>query len=371
MAAYRFDDGPVKTWWRDEPFPDDLRVHAGIGGTIVAHSAPFERTMWNVVLRRQVSTALPPLTIAQMDCTQARARAIGLPADLERAAKVTGAAHQKDTAGGNNMLEMASPQETTFSSVSAAHAYWAGAPALVIQDDLAISRYQIGTNIDDVMTLHWLYDDARRAKQTSYCVTDVLAECGVDLVVPHLSPSERALWGLDQKINDRGVMVDAPFIERLVQIVDIAARNANRHMWTLTNGAVKKCTENAKFKKWLNDQGVECDSVKKGDADELIATSRQIGKPHVAEAIALRNAASKSSTAKFKRALACMGADRRIRGQFVYHAASPGRWAGATVQLQNLVRVDEERELPTIRHIVAIVEAFDNPQAAHDLIEAL
>lgn len=379
MFAYRFEYskgnfGPTLTWWRDEPLPNEVLAHIAAGGTVVAHNAAFERIVWHSVMPSQTGwhELLPLMSIGQMDCTMARARAIGLPADLERAALVVKAPVQKDKAGGDEyMKKMMKPRNVSFTTERAGRNYWSGTPAMPIYDAMDVSRYQIGDDPLDVMTLEWNYSLANRAGLIAYCKDDVLAECGVDTVVPHLSESERELWELDQKINDKGVMIDVPFVSRLIDIVDIAVKNANARMWTLTGGQVKKVTEAAKLRAWLNSRGIECESIGKGEIDNLIATSRTKGDKDAEEAIALRNAASKSSTAKFKRALACIGADWRVRGQFVYHAATPGRWAGATVQLQNLVRVDEERDLPTIRRIVDIVETFDDARTSIDMITAL
>ena len=379
MFSYRFEwaagqYGPVLRWWRGEPLPYEVLAHIAAGLPVVAHNAAFERIMWNTVMPRQSGWGdmLPLMTIKQMDCTAARARAIGLPGDLERAAKVVNAPVQKNSAGSEYMRKMMKPRSVAFSSEACGHRYWAGTPATrVITDTFDRTELQIGDNPADVMYLTWWYDLNLRNGLANYCDDDILAECGVDVVVPALSDSERETWELDQVINDRGVMIDAPFVQGLIKLVETAVAKANRRMWTLTNGKVKKCTDHGAVRKWLAERNIKAhvivdgelrESVGKGVTDELLENA---GNDAVArEVIQLHNASSKSSTAKFNRALLAIAEDRRARGQFVYHQASQtARWAGQIIQLQNLVRIDEDRDLPTIRVIVDIVENFDTATA--------
>lgn len=381
MASYRFEYakqfyGPVKRWWRDEPFPVELIDHVAASLPVVAHHAQFERVMWNFCLPRQVPHR-PVMTIEQMDCTAARCKVMGLPSDLERAAMVVNAPVQKDTTGGGTMLEMAKPRSIVFSNEAAGLAYYAGDWVECLHDGLDVSRYCIGFTGE--MTITWWYDRTRRERLSLYCDDDVYAECGVDVVVPYLTPSERETWELDQRINDRGVMLDKTFIERLIAIVELAVARANRQMWTLTAGKIKKCTEHKRVAMWLAERGIRIQtpddddklSVAKGATEELVALSKTQGDEIAQKVIELHNAASKSSTAKFRRALQAMMEDKRGRGMFVYHKASQtGRWASEVIQLQNLVRIDEDRDLPTIRVIVDIVMTFDT-ETAFDLIGVL
>lgn len=366
MFAYRFGEtGPVQRWWRDQPIPDEVITHVLAGGTIVAHNAGFERIIWNEVLRREYP-ALPEMQIAQMDCTMARCLAVGLPGDLERAAKVVNAPVQKNMTGSATMKKMSKPRNVSYSSAEAAAAYTASARLTILNDGLDSSTYMIGDRYDHTLRLDWWYDVMLRATQDAYCADDVEAETGVDLVVPHLSDSERDLWRLNEKINDRGIPFDVELIRKVRGTVDLAMSLANRRMWTITGGAVKKVTEHAKLKGWLNARKIECTSVGKGVTEELLAAAS--ADPLATEAIELHNAASKGSTAKMKKAQSVMNADHRIRGVFRYHGAGPGRFTAHVWQAHNLVRVDEEAELPTVREIIKILDRFE-PDVASSVVE--
>lgn len=363
--AWRFGDtGPVSIWWRDEPLPVEVVEHVRMGGTIVAHNGGFERRIWNVVLYRMCNGYLPLIDLEQVDCTMARCLAMGLPPDLERAARVVRAPHQKDTAGGDVMKKMAKPRHMTWTTPEMAAAFERGEIELeVLSDGLEFSTYRPAGSLwsanDVALSVQWHYSDELRATQSSYCMTDVLAETGVDVVVPALSPSELDLWRLNEKINDRGFPIDVPLIKKVEGIVHKAAGDADRRMWTLTGGKVKKCSQHSALRAWLNERKIVCDSVGKGVTDELIAAA---GNDLVAkEAIELHNGASKSSTSKMSKALEVKNVDDRIRGVFGYHVAATGRFAARTWQAHNLVRVDEESELPTVRQLIKAIEAFDVP----------
>ncbi|MCP5972806.1 DNA polymerase, partial [Klebsiella pneumoniae] len=51
---------------------------------------------------------------------------------------------------------------------------------------------------------------------------------------------ERALWVLDQKINDRGIAVDLPFAKAAVEAIGKATKRLNSHTIMLTDGAVDR-----------------------------------------------------------------------------------------------------------------------------------
>lgn len=384
MFSYRFEYGPGKygpvlRWWRDEALPANVVAHVAAGLPVVAHNANFERQVWNntMPVLSGWGVLLPTLEIEQMDCTMARARCLGLPGDLERAAKVVNAPVQKNKAGAEIMKKMMKPRALTFSDHATGVAYHSGESVVTcLVDDFDISSYQIGNH--GVMTATWWYDLSMRRDLSIYCDDDILAECGVDVVVPALSDSERATWILDQQINDRGVMIDKPFVQQLIQIVEIAMKKANHEMWTLTGGKVKRCSEHGAVKAWLeargiavwipNDEGELRTTVAKGATEDLVSLAKGMNDTVAQRVIELHNASSKASTAKFKKALAQIGSDWRARGQFSYYVASQtGRWAGAGIQLQNLVRIDEDRDLPTIRVIVEIVTNW-SAQQAYDMV---
>lgn len=376
--GWRFgNDGLVNCWWRDEPFPAQVIEHVGAGGVIVAHNAPFERRVWNVTLNRMLGGWLPHMSIEQLDCTMSRCVAIALPPDLERAAEICKAAVQKDLEGGEIMERMAKPHKVEFDTDAAREAYARGVDARPLLDELDRSVYAVGDC--GHMFVTWLYSVGNRQILTDYNVDDVLAETGVDVTVPALSPSELALWRLNEKINDRGIPIDAPLVEKVQDILEISGRNANRKIWALTGGAVKKCSEHARLRDWLATRGIKAYvidkegnerlSVAKGVKDELLAAA---GNDMAArEAIDLHNSTAKLAYAgKIGRTLEVKNPDNRLRGLFRYHTAPTGRFSATIWQAHNLERVDVDVELPTLRELIKICERFE-VEAAENCIQLI
>ena len=328
LFAYRFGDGVVNEWRPGWPAPDALLQHIAGGGIVVAHNAAFERNIWNTVLRRCVGAeSWPRLTIAQMSCTMARALAIHLPADLETLGQVLGLKQKKDAEGHKLMMKMSKPRKKKKLELQEFGPF--GVVPLWHDDPKDIDRLGL------------------------YCQQDVIAESEADERLPPLSDDERRLWDLDQKINDRGIAIDVPTIEKIVEVLAVAQSRANAKMQELTNGAVNKVTEATKLTTWLQSKGFSIDSIAKSERENILAQIDPGSDEE--EAISLRFEAAKNSTAKYKRLLESRCDDNRVRGILQYHRASTGRWGGALVQPQNLPRVDEKTELPDVLGAIGIL----------------
>lgn len=330
--SYRFDDGPVQRWRPGQMLPGELLDHTLDSLPVVAHNAVFERQMWNVVLPRQVGLRTP-LQIAQQDCTMSRAQALGLPAGLDALGAALNAPIQKDREGHRLMMKLCRPRK--------------------VHDDGSIE---------------WWDDPADLERLQAYCDQDVLAECAIDKLLPPLSAFERRVWELDQKINDRGVQVDVRLAARALGVVEEAKRRADREMWRLTNGAVKKCTETAKIVDWINSRGVPCTSVAKGEIEELVLTAQGQRDETCEKVVRLRRAAARSSTAKFKAIIDTACADGRVRGALAYFAAHTSRWGGRLIQPQNFVRI---KNLEDVARTLALLESDRPPSEIVDVLDLL
>ncbi len=120
--SYRFGKvGRANEWYYWQPFPKVVADHVASGGIVAAHNAAFERTMWNVCLRRPnlvrgtPAIDLPELKIGQMVCTMARAATINLPGALDYIAQVMGVQQRKDSEGQKLMLKYCRPAAVEFS----------------------------------------------------------------------------------------------------------------------------------------------------------------------------------------------------------------------------------------------------------------
>lgn len=336
-AAFAFDDGPIEVWTPGSPCPPAIRAHLTAGGEIHAYNANFERILWREVMGPKHGWPVPALE--QYHCTMAAALAMALPGSLEDCASALGVASQKDMAGYRLMLQMCRPRRT--------------------EPDGRIV---------------WWDEPDKIARLAAYCMTDVETERQIAARVLPLRPSERAVWLLDQIINDRGVGIDRPLCESFRRIVADLTASLDAEMKRVTDYAVTACSQTATLTAWLGRQGVPTDSVAKEALEDLLA--REDIPAAARRALELRQQAAKASTAKIGAMLDRSPVDGRMRGNLQYHGAGTGRWAARGAQLQNLPRptidgkpakgssVEDVIGLAAKRGTAALELLYDNPMEA-------
>lgn len=169
----------------------------------------------------------------------------------------------------------------------------------------------------------------------SYCARDVDCEMEVASKLPGPIPErEQGLYVLDQRINDRGVGVDARLASAACAMSEADAAASKERLAALTGLANPNSP--AQLLKWLQGRGCAVESCGR---EALEAEAAREGCDALArEAIRLRLASAKSSVKKYAVARDAAGADGRLRGCFQFYGAATGRWAGRLMQLQNLPR---------------------------------
>jgi DNA polymerase len=310
--AYALDEGEVGLWYPGLPFPQAVADHIAAGGEMRAWNAAFERVMWRDCLAR-LGFPVPIPRDEQWHCTMAEASAMSLPRALEHAAGVLRVTEQKDMAGNRLSKQMCRPRR--FDPEAGVPVWW-----------------------DEPKKLQALYE---------YCKQDVRAERSVAKLVRRLNARERALYLLDQRMNDRGVFLDRPLVVKAHAIAEREMKKQDARLAAATDGAVTRTTRVARLKEWLTAQGLELPTVGRGEEEretlaakaleELLSTSPTLS-PEVRTALESRAEAAKSSVAKLDSMLDCVGLDDRMRGLMLYHGASTGRWSGKLVQPHNFPR---------------------------------
>lgn len=303
--SMRLDDEPEFLWWIGQPFvmPVDISKHIHGGGIVVAHHMGFDRQAWN----RFVS--YPKLKIEQTDCTMARGRNMSLPASLALLGEALRISAPKDLVGHRLMMKLCKPRS-------------------VAEDG----------------TITWWEDPDDFERQAEYCSRDTAAETLIDTMLPPLTPLERKTWILDQKINERGVKVDVARCERAIAIAEEAKAGFNARIEHLTGGAVKKVTQVKKLVEWLNGRGIPCDSIGKGETEDLVLFAEIVNDDAAAAAVETRREAAKASVSKYAAMVAWAGADHRMRGALEYCATLTRRWGGRGPQVQNFKRNDPDTD---------------------------
>jgi DNA polymerase len=319
----------ARVWRPGDPVDQELAEWIEDGGELRAWNANFERVIWNEIMVGRYGW--PATTIEQWFCTAADARAMALPGQLGDAAKALGVEHQKDTEGKNLMLRMARPRR-------------------VLEDG----------------SLEWWAVPERITRLVAYCRQDVLAEMDVHKEVRPLSRAERAVFVLDQKINDRGVRFDRELASAARDVAQAAIERANRRLREITAGAVHSVAAVGQMVAWLRDRGVDTESVTKQAVRDMKAQDLPAD---VMEVLTIREEAGKSSVAKIESMFEAACPDDRIRGLLMYHGAATGRWSGRLVQPQNFPRGtvnDPESFIPLV-----LARAVDQIDLEHPVLDVV
>lgn len=169
----------------------------------------------------------------------------------------------------------------------------------------------------------------------AYCKRDVEVELAITKRL-HAMPMPAREWDNywdDQRINDRGVRIDADLATAAVDADNTGRASALEWMRELTR--VDNPASVTQLLAWLRSQGLQIDSLAKAD----VAAALEGARGDVAEVLALRQEMAKSSVKKYERMLACRCPDGRAHGLLQFMGAGrTGRWAGRLVQVQNLPR---------------------------------
>lgn len=177
------------------------------------------------------------------------------------------------------------------------------------------------------------HDTEKWERFKAYNIRDVEAEMQIQerLVKFPVPDSVWEEYHLDQEINDRGILVDVPFVEQCIEIDRVSRDSLTAAMQELTE--LDNPNSVVQMKGWLADNGLETDTLGK----KAVAALMKEAPDHLAEVLALRQQLAKSSVKKYQAMQNSVCADNRVRGMFQFYGANrTGRFAGRLVQLQNL-----------------------------------
>ena len=219
-AAYGACDGPIELWTPVQPCPTVIQDAVAQGWLFHAWNATFERIMWRDILTPRYGWPVIPLE--QWRCTMTAALAYSLPAKLENAAPALGLDTVKDKQGHALMLRMARPRR--------------------IKDD---------------GTLVWWDEPEKIERLINYCAQDVMVERAIHQRITALTADEQQLYFLDQRINDRGVYIDADLCHAAKTIITATADRLNAEMGDTTDWAVGACSNVAQLATFCRAQGID------------------------------------------------------------------------------------------------------------------
>lgn len=294
--AYAYDDGEVQMW-TGGPLPDFT------GHQIRAHNAAFERLIFWYVLQQDYP-------LEQFYCTAAQARANCAPGSLEDAGRFAGASMRKDHRGAHLVRQCCIPP----------------------------------------------YNTALLPELFGYCAQDVRAMRAISNGMRGLSDDELLDYHVNERINDRGVLVDVALARSAVRYASAELTEIQDTVAKVTQGAVTS-VRSPKMRQWVQDR-VSPEQLKLMTVEDKISIDKTVRAnllacddldPDVREVVQSADDLWASSVAKFARMAALADEeDHRVRGAFVFNGgAATGRLSSYGLQVHNFTRkcAKEPREV--------------------------
>ena len=317
LFAYAFDDEDVKIvdLACGEELPQEVLDAIDDPNVIKwAWNAQFERTCIGHYLGRVLSPD-------SWRCSMVQAASLSLPLSLKEAAKALKTGEQKDKAGENLIRYFSVPCKPTKSNGGRTR------------------------NLPEHNPEGW-------QQFKDYCMQDVRTERDIRkrLEVFPLMEHEWDYYHMDQRINDRGVLIDKKLVEQAIACDLMLSDAMTKKAYELTG--LENPNSVSQLKTWLQERGIEIDSLGKKEVAAMITDlDKHSCDQEALDMLKLRLQMAKSSVKKYQAADRCTCADGRARGLFQFSGANrTQRWSGRNIQLQNLPQnhistLDEAREL--------------------------
>ena len=312
--AYAFDDEDVVLWMPDQPFPKRIAQHFFSQEQIRAHNAGFDRLITEFVLCQDFKVPTPVLS--QWYCTAAQARANCAPGSLEDVGRFASSSMRKDHRG-NQLIRL-----------------------------LCIPKADGTFNTDPTLL----------AEMGNYALQDVRTMRAISQAMRQLSDAELLDYQINERINDRGVLLDKPLCEAAVRYADEELQEIEQIVAEVTQGEITS-VRSPKMREWVFERvGDEAkklmevykDGDKKYSIDKSVRANLLIFAeenpdeipPEVADVIQCADDLWASSVAKFKRLKDLADEeDHRVRGAFVFAGGSAtGRASSYGAQVHNFTR---------------------------------
>lgn len=321
LFAYAFGDEDVRVidLTKGEDLPPDLEAALTDPEYIkVFHNSAFDRT----VLRHGLGIDIP---VSQIHDTMIQALSHGLPGALLQLCSIMGVPldEAKDKTGKNLINLFCKPTPKNWK----------------------IRRATRVTHKPE-----W-------AQFVAYAGNDIKAMRVIHKKMPmwNYRGFERTLWELDQRINDRGFMVDTDLAEKAIDAIQARKKILSKKTSDLTHGDVASASKRDKLLFHICEYyGVDLPDMRKSTLE------RRIEDPNlpwtVKELLSIRLDTATTSTSKYSALIRSVCSDGCLRGTLQFDGASrTRRWAGRLFQPQNLPRPSHKQ--PEIDFAIEAVKA--------------
>ena len=313
LIAYSVDDEEtvcIDVANGEEPPKEFIEMLFDDTVTKTAFNANFERTCFSNYYQHSFRPEA-------WRCTAVQAAMLALPLSLEGVGAVLGLDKQKMTEGKELIKYFCSPCKATKSN---------GGRTRNLPKDAPEKWRQFKT----------------------YCIRDVDVEKQIRqrLAKFPIPKREQEIYCLDQRINDRGIMVDRNLVNHAVACDLLYKETATARAYELTG--LENPNSVSQLKLWLKEKGLEVDSLAKDTVKDLSMKAEG----DVQEVLKLRLATSKTSVKKYEAIDRSVCAENRVHGLLQFYGANrTGRWAGRLVQIHNL----PQNHLPDLELARALV----------------
>ena len=298
LFAYSFDGGETRVidLAQGEELPGEV-AEAVFDGSVVktAFNANFERTC----LSKYFGRYLPP---DSWHCSAVQAAVLALPRSLEDVGAVLGLDERKMKEGRELIRYFCVPCKPTKANGGRRRNLPCHAP----------EKWEVFKR---------------------YCRRDVDVEKAIRRKLGKfpIPEGEMEVYRLDQRINDRGVLVDMGLVRQAVRCERLHKEVVTERAYELTG--LENPNSVAQLKGWLGENGVEAESLSRKAVAELIEGADG----EVEELLRLRLLMAKTSVKKYEAMERSVCSDGRVHGLLQFYGANrTGRWAGRLVQVQNL-----------------------------------
>ena len=342
LLAVAFDD--------EEPFIIDLAQGEDVPDIVWAAIFDDEiiKTAWNASFERTVFGVMAGMSLSpdSWKCTMVWAASLSLPLALKNAAVVLKTGEQKDRAGEALIRKFSVPRKPTKKNPS----------TRVMPSD----------------------DPAAWQQFKDYCLQDVRTERDIRKTLERF-PMPDAEWDayhMDQRINDRGVLIDRQLVNEAIIIDSMLSEEMTKRAYELSG--LDNPNSVSQLKTWLAERGIEVPSLGKKEVENLIKDLEDSTDQEALDLMKLRLSMAKSSVKKYQAAERYMCDDDRARGLFQFNGANhTGRFSGRGIQLQNLYRnsidtLESARELVKAGNLKALELMYGNtPDILAQLIRTM
>ena len=298
LFAYSFDGGETQIidLAQGEKLPAEVEEAIfDVSVTKTAYNANFERTC----LSKYFGRYIPP---ESWHCSAVQAAMLALPRSLEDVGRVLGLDEQKMKEGKELIRYFCIPCKPTKANGGRTRNLPCHAP----------EKWELFK---------------------TYCKRDVDVEKSIRRKLHNfpIPESEMELYRLDQRINDRGVLVDMGLVEQAIACERLHKEIVTKRAYELTG--LENPNSVAQLKGWLGGKGMEAESLSKKAVAEMIAETDG----EVEELLKLRLLMAKTSVKKYEAMERSVCSDGRVHGMLMFCGANrTSRWSGKIVQIQNL-----------------------------------